>query len=99
MKGRKLVRVVPLCLLALLPAQAPALEYRHGTSYLAPLAYAEDFEHFRWVNPDALQGGPESCIVGQAWVGGKVGIGAAVSQHLCARGRVILLPIMPHKVE
>ena len=51
------MRVVPLCLLALLPAVAPALEYRHGTSYLAPLAYPENFEHFDWVNPEAPKGG------------------------------------------
>jgi microcin C transport system substrate-binding protein len=50
-------------LLSVLPAvsaAAPAVEsreYRHGTAYLAPLAYPEGFEHFRWVNPEAPRGG------------------------------------------
>jgi microcin C transport system substrate-binding protein len=51
------MRVVLLYVLAALPAAASALEYRHGTSFLAPLAYPEGFEHFRWVNPDAPKGG------------------------------------------
>ena len=50
------MRCVLICLLACAPI-AIALEYRHGTSYLAPLAYPPDYPHFRWVNPDAPKGG------------------------------------------
>jgi microcin C transport system substrate-binding protein len=51
------MRVALLYVLAALPTAASALEYRHGTSYLAPLAYPQDFQHFCWVNPDAPKGG------------------------------------------
>ena len=43
--------------LLLLPAVAAALEYRHGFSYLWPMKYAADFEHFDYANPDAPSGG------------------------------------------
>ena len=31
--------------------------YQHGTSYIEPLKYAPDFEHFDYVNPEAPKGG------------------------------------------
>lgn len=44
-------------MLLLVSVSASAIEYRHGTSYLAPLSYPADFQHFHWVNPDAPKGG------------------------------------------
>lgn len=38
-------------------AFSASYEYRHGTSYLEPLKYAEDFSHFEYVNPNAPKGG------------------------------------------
>ena len=32
-------------------------DYQHGTSYIEPLKYAPDFEHFDYVNPQAPKGG------------------------------------------
>ena len=32
-------------------------EYRHGISYVLPLRYAADFQHFRYANPEAPKGG------------------------------------------
>ena len=32
-------------------------DYQHGTSYIEPLKYAADFEHFDYVNPQAPKGG------------------------------------------
>lgn len=51
------MRVALICVFLVMPGLAPALEYRHGVSYLAPLAYPADFPHFDWVNPDAPKGG------------------------------------------
>ncbi len=41
------------------PVVAPAegIDYRHGTSFLEPLKYPPDFQHFEYVNPDAPKGG------------------------------------------
>jgi microcin C transport system substrate-binding protein len=36
---------------------APAIEYRHGHSFVFDLKYPADFEHFDYVEPDAPQGG------------------------------------------
>ena len=44
--------------LAIAPAViADTYEFRHGTSYLQPLRYGPDFEHFDWANPNAPKGG------------------------------------------
>ena len=32
-------------------------EYEHGISYVLPLRYAADFQHFRYANPEAPKGG------------------------------------------
>ena len=37
------------------PCQNP--DYKHGHSYVHPLKYGEDFEHFEYTNPDAPRGG------------------------------------------
>ncbi len=37
------------------PCQNPV--YKHGHSYVHPLKYAEDFEHFEYTNPNAPRGG------------------------------------------
>ena len=33
-------------------------DYKHGISYVLPLKYGPDFEHFDYANPDAPKGGP-----------------------------------------
>ena len=38
-------------------AGAREIEYRHGTSYLEPLKYPADFQHFDYVDPTAPKGG------------------------------------------
>ena len=47
--------LIVLCCLQAHPA--PDIEYAHGTSYLEPLKYPPDFQHFEWANPDAPKGG------------------------------------------
>ncbi len=50
-------RTAALLAALLLGAAAHAVEYRHGLSYIEPLKYPPDFEHFEFVNPDAPKGG------------------------------------------
>jgi microcin C transport system substrate-binding protein len=45
------------CALLAIAANAREIEYSHGFSYIEPLKYGPDFEHFEYVNPDAPKGG------------------------------------------
>ncbi len=38
-------------------AAAEGIEYSHGISFVEPLKYPPDFQHFEYVNPDAPKGG------------------------------------------
>ena len=41
---------------------APASEAKHGLSAFGDLAYPPDFQHFKYVNPDAPKGGTFSLV-------------------------------------
>lgn len=45
----------------------PALEYRHGLSFVAALRYPAGFSHFNYVNPRAPKGGALVTSVGGSW--------------------------------
>ena len=50
--------LISFCLVSsLLFANDRKFDYQHGTSYIEPLKYAPDFEHFDYVNPKAPKGG------------------------------------------
>ena len=58
------VRAVFLCVASLVTSTATAAEapcanpdYKHGISYVLPLRYGADFEHFAYANPEAPKGG------------------------------------------
>ena len=49
--------IAAIVLLGPVIAAAWDIEYRHGTSFIEPLKYPPDFQHFEYVNPDAPKGG------------------------------------------
>ncbi len=49
--------IAAVVLLGPVAATAGGIEYSHGTSFIEPLKYPPDFEHFDYVNPDAPKGG------------------------------------------
>ena len=38
-------------------AAAEGIDYQHGTSFIEPMKYPPDFQHFEYANPDAPKGG------------------------------------------
>ena len=46
-----------LCVIGIGAWAAETHEYRHGLSFIYPLTYERDFQHFGYVNPDAPKGG------------------------------------------
>ena len=60
--GSAVTAALALLVAALLPAAAGASPPRHGLSIFGPLAYAPDFTHFAYTNPDAPKGGRLSLI-------------------------------------
>ena len=54
------LRAVPLAVLAVGAAAEPPcrdVDYKHGISYVLPLKYPADFQHFDYANPDAPKAG------------------------------------------
>ena len=53
---RSLIYAICLCVTTFVAAD-DAFDYAHGVSYIEPLKYPADFEHFEYVNPHAPMGG------------------------------------------
>ena len=70
MQPRRAVLLVDLrdfgCHHAVATAAVAAQGARHGLSAFGELAYPADFQHFRWVNPDAPKGGRLALIGSRA---------------------------------
>ena len=49
--------IAAIVLLGPVIAAAEGIEYSHGISFIEPLKYPPDFQHFDYVNPDAPKGG------------------------------------------